>query len=333
MLRIGVIGTGVMGQNHARVAATLRKDVGLTAVSDLNEEVGKSVAKRFGCEYFRDYRGMKDMVDAVVVATPTKTHDAIAIEMLNAGKHVMVEKPLAIDVASAEKIVEAAEAQGLVLAVGHIERHNPAVKFVRTALAKGQFGRLFAMYSKRISPFPARVNDVGVVNDIGVHEVDVQRYLAESEVVSVSAYGGKVNGGPHEDHANILLDFENGVKGTIVVNWLAPIKIRKLELLCSKVFVEMDYIEQELNVSTSQIMDFEPGDSFLYPMEYNMRQIYLKKQEPLKLEHEDFVNAILEKRKPLVDGKEGVQNIRVCEAVMRAMGEKAKIEVSDSRGF
>lgn len=326
MLRIGVIGTGVMGQNHARVAATLRKDVCLTAVSDLDEELGKSVAKRFGCEYFKDFREMKDKVDAVVIATPTRTHDKIAIEMLNAGKHVLVEKPLAIDVPSAEKIVEVAKAQGLLLAVGHIERHNPVVKFVKTAIEKGQFGKVYAMYSKRISPFPARVNDVGVVNDIGVHEVDVQRYLANSEVVGVSAFGGKMNGGPHEDHANILLDFENGVKGTIVVNWLAPIKIRKLELLCSKVFVELDYIEQELSVCTSQIMDFEPGDSFQYPMEYNIRQIFLKKQEPLKLEHEDFVNAILEKRKPLVDGEEGIKNIKVCEAVLRAM-ERRDVEV------
>ncbi|MEM3396194.1 MAG: Gfo/Idh/MocA family oxidoreductase [Thermoplasmata archaeon] len=326
MLRIGVIGTGVMGQNHARVAATLRKDVVLTAVSDLNEETGKAVAKRFGCEYFKDFREMKDKVDAVVVATPTKTHEPIAVEMLNMGKHILVEKPLTIDVESAEKIVRVAEAQGLTLAVGHIERHNPVVKFVKTAITKGQFGQVYAMYSKRISPFPARINDVGVVNDIGVHEVDVQRYLADSEVVSVSAFGGKMNGGAHEDHANILLDFANGVKGTIVVNWLAPIKIRKLELLCSKVFVELDYIEQELNVSTSQIMDFEPGDSYQYPMEYNMRQIYLKKQEPLKLEHEDFVNAILEKKKPLVDGREGVQNIKVCEAILKAM-ENKKIEV------
>ncbi|MEM3445491.1 MAG: Gfo/Idh/MocA family oxidoreductase [Thermoplasmata archaeon] len=329
MLRIGVIGTGVMGQNHARVAATLRKDVTLTAVSDLNEEAGRAVAKRFGCEYFMDFREMKNRVDAVVIATPTNTHDSIAIEMLRAGKHVLVEKPLAVDVPRAEKIVEVAKEQGVVLAVGHIERHNPAVRFVKTAITKGQFGQVYAMYSKRISPFPARVNDVGVVTDIGVHEVDVQRYLAESEVVGVSAYGGKVNGGAHEDHANILLDFENGVKGTIVVNWLAPIKIRKLELLCSKVFVELDYIEQELKVCTSQIMDFEPGDSFQYPMEYNMRQIYLKKQEPLKLEHEDFVNAILEKRKPLVDGTEGVQNIKVCEAVLRAMESKGKIQLHE----
>ncbi|MEM4292955.1 MAG: Gfo/Idh/MocA family oxidoreductase [Thermoplasmata archaeon] len=329
MLRIGVIGTGVMGQNHARVAATLRKDVTLTAVSDLNEEAGRAVAKRFGCEYFMDFREMKNRVDAVVIATPTNTHDSIAIEMLRAGKHVLVEKPLAVDVPRAEKIVEVAKEQGVVLAVGHIERHNPAVRFVKTAITKGQFGQVYAMYSKRISPFPARVNDVGVVTDIGVHEVDVQRYLAESEVVGVSAYGGKVNGGAHEDHANILLDFENGVKGTIVVNWLAPIKIRKLELLCSKVFVELDYIEQELKVCTSQIMDFEPGDSFQYPMEYNTRQIYLKKQEPLKLEHEDFVNAILEKRKPLVDGTEGVQNIKVCEAVLRAMESKGKIQLHE----
>ncbi|MGC9061122.1 MAG: Gfo/Idh/MocA family oxidoreductase [Thermoplasmata archaeon] len=327
MLKIGVIGTGVMGQNHARVISTLEKDAVLVAVSDIDENTGKKVAERFGAEYHKDYRELKNLVDAVVIATPTKTHHEIAIEMLNAGKHVLVEKPIALDIEKAERMVEVANSQGVVLAVGHIERHNPVVKFAKTAFEKKQFGELNTMLSKRISPYPARINDVGVVKDIGIHEVDVQRFIANSEVESVSAYGGRANGGKHEDHASILLNFKNGKTGYINVNWLAPIRIRKIELLCTKVFVEMDYIEQEIYVSTSQIMDFDGSNSFQYPVEYNLRQIFLKKQEPLRLEIEDFVNAIKSGRKPLVDGNEGVQNLKVCEAVLRAMEKRGVVEV------
>jgi len=327
MLRIGVIGTGVMGQNHARVIASLGSDVQLSAVCDIDENTGKQVAKRFGAEYFKDCRELRNAVDAVVIATPTKTHHEIAIAMIDAGKHVLVEKPLAIDVEKGLEIVEHAKAQGVVLAVGHIERHNPVVKFAKIALSKGQFGELNSMLSKRISPFPSRVNDVGVVKDIGVHEIDAQRYLADAEVEYVSASGGRANGGKHEDHASILLKFKNGKTGMINVNWLAPIRIREIELLCNKVFVHMDYIKQEVFISTSQIMDFNASDAYQYPTEYNVRHIYLKKDEPLRLEIQDFVDAIRERRRPLVDGNDGLENLRVCEAVLKAMEKGDVVEV------
>lgn len=240
MLNIGVIGIGSMGKNHARVCSEL-ENVELAGIADTNIEAAKKIAERFNAKSFIDYKELLPLVDAVIVATPTITHHDISMDLLNNGKHVLVEKPVCNSVEKAEALSRKAEESGLVLAVGHIERHNPVVKFVKDAMDSKKFGELITIASKRVSNFPGRIKDVGVIFDFGVHDIDVMRYLA-GNIESVYARAGKFNNIDYEDHANIVLNFENGICGIVEVNWLTPTKIRKLFLTCSENFVEADYI-------------------------------------------------------------------------------------------
>lgn len=313
MLKIGVIGTGSMGKNHARVCSEI-ENIELVGIADIDKKATKNIAERFGTKAFFDYKELLPRVDAAVVATPTITHYKIAMDFLDGGKHVLVEKPICDTIDKAKGLVKRAEKEDLVLAVGHIERHNPAVKFMKDAINSKRFGELITLASKRVSNLPGRIKDVGVIFDFGVHDIDVMRYLA-GEVESVYARAGKFNKNiSHEDHANIVLNFENDVNGIVEVNWLTPMKIRKLFLTCSENFVEMDYISQSVTISSSSFKKIDEMNLYHVPIQYNINQVALEKKEPLRNEIEDFVDAIENSKKPLATGEDGLKALEVVQA-------------------
>ncbi len=323
-MKTGVIGVGSMGKNHARVYSEMGV---LNGIADSMEEVAKPLAEKFGVEYYADYKEMlKTDIDAVTVATPTNTHFKLAMDAIMAGKHVLVEKPICFSIEEAEKIVKAAEKENVVLAVGQIERHNPVVKFARESIEAGKFGDIVSIVARRVSTMPGRIRDVGVLMDLGIHDIDVIRYLANSKVRSVYALGGMRQNDKFEDHANVLLDFENGVQGFVEVNWLTPMKVRRISLTCAKNFVELDYMTQSASISSSQVSGtFDSGDLYRLPIEFDIRHVSLKKQEPLRNEQEDFLNAIKDSRTPLVSGADGTETLRVCQAALRSIKEGKKM--------
>jgi len=150
--------------------------------------------------------------------------------------------------------------------------------------------------------------------DLGVHEIDVLRFLVGAPVESVFALGGRKLHGNFEDHANVLLRFHNGVHGFIEVNWLTPMKVRKLALTCLKSFVEVDYTEQSVTVSSSTLGPLDPFNLYQIPLEHHQQKIHVRKEEPLRRELEDFLNAIREKRSPLVSGEDAVETLLVAIA-------------------
>jgi len=326
MLNVGVIGVGSMGKNHARVCSEI-EDINLIGVSDVDKKVSKNLASRLRTKSYSNYKELISEIDAAIVATPTNTHYDIALELLENGKHVLVEKPICDNIKKANSLLTHSEDQDLVLAVGHIERHNPAVNFVKENLETNRFGDLITITSKRVSDFPVRINDVGVIFDFGVHDIDVMRYLS-GEVVSVYAKAGKFkNNIDFEDHANIILNFENGITGVIEVNWLTPIKIRKLFLTCSKNFVEADYIAQSLTISSSSFKDIDEMNLFKTRIQYNIEKVSIEKKEPLKNEIEDFVLAINNHKKPLVTAKDGLMALKIAEASTKSYLEGREIEI------
>ena len=315
MQKIGIIGSGSMGKNHVRVCTEL-ETVELFGVADTDKITAKKVAEKFGTKAFLDYRELLPEIDAAIVATPTVTHHKIAMDLLNNGRHVLVEKPICDSIEKAEELMKKAEKEGLILAVGHIERHNPAVKFVKDLTQSKRIGELITLTSKRVSNLPGRIRDVGVIFDFGVHDIDVMRYLA-GEVESVYARAGKFNDMiKYEDHANIVLNFENGICGIVEVNWLTPMKIRKLFLTCSENFVEVDYINQSVTISSSSFKQINESDLYNVPIQYNMNEVALEKKEPLKNEIEDFVDAIERNKKPLATGEDGVMALKIAEAAI-----------------
>jgi len=326
MLKIGVIGIGSMGKNHARVCSELEQ-IELVGIADANRETANKVAEKLDTKAFLNYKELLQEVDAAIIATPTITHHDIAMDFLNNGKHILVEKPICDSAEKAQILTKKAEETGLMLAVGHIERHNPAVKFVKEAMQNKKFGELITITSKRVSNFPGRIKDVGVIFDFGVHDIDVMRYLA-GNVESVYARAGKFNKNiAHEDHANVVLNFENGVCGIVEVNWLTPTKIRKLFLTCSKNFVEADYMNQTVTISSSSFKQIDEMDLFRVPIEYNTNQIALEKREPLRNEIEDFVTAIQQNKQPLATGNDGLLALKIVEAATQSYkkGEEVKI--------
>ncbi|HEV8594796.1 MAG TPA: Gfo/Idh/MocA family oxidoreductase [Thermoplasmata archaeon] len=322
-MRVGVVGVGSMGQNHARVYSEIADLVG---VVDADPETAKRVAARTDSKAFPSAKELvKAGVEAVSVAVPTNLHGKVARELIDAGVHVLVEKPLAGTMDEARAIVKHAKEAGIVLAAGHIERHNPVVAFAKEALEAGDWGDLITASSRRVSNFPDRVRDVGVILDLGIHDVDVLRYVVGSTVESVFASGGRKVHATFEDHATILLNFKNGVNGFVEVSWLTPMKVRKFALTCLKHFVEADYTEQSVLISSSTLQKYDPSDLYHISFHYDTRQVAVQKEEPLKRELKDFLAAITEKRAPLVPGEDALETLRVCEAAVRSQREKTLV--------
>jgi UDP-N-acetylglucosamine 3-dehydrogenase len=276
-------------------------------------------AKKFDTEVFFDYKELIKKVDSAIVATPTVTHYNIVMDLLNSGKHVLVEKPVCNTVEKGQQLISKAHDAGVVLAVGHIERHNPVVSFVKKALNTNQYGELITLSSKRVSNFPGRIRDVGVIFDFGVHDIDVMRYIA-GEVKSVYAKAGRFNKQiEYEDHATIMLQFEHDLCGVIEVNWLTPMKIRKLSITCDKNFVEADFINQSVKTSTSSFENVDDANLFNIPLQNQISKMDLQKKEPLKNEIADFIDAINNNNKPLVTGYDGMMAVRVAEAAVKSV--------------
>jgi UDP-N-acetylglucosamine 3-dehydrogenase len=324
-MRVGVIGVGSMGQNHARILA--EKGV-LACVADVSPDAAKKVAQKYGVKHYLDHGELiRSGVDAVVVVTPTSTHERIASEAISAGKHVLLEKPMTGSSKTLTGLIELAKKKKVVLAGGFTERYNPVVAFAKQSLQAGEFGQIITAATRRVSSMPSRVRDVGVVMDLGVHDIDVVQYIVGRRASSVYALGGQGEGMKHEDHANILIDFEGGMTGFVEVNWLTPMKVRKLALTCSRNFVEMDYMDQAALVCSSSFKPVEGGNLYNVPIEFDMRRIALKKEEPLRRELDDFMSSVKSGKEPLVSGENALQTLKIAEAAMESIKSGKKVPV------
>jgi len=315
-IRTGVIGAGLMGQNHARVYSEISNLVG---ISDVDEEQGNLVAKRFGVEFYKDYRQMLSSVDAVTIAVPTILHREVAEEVASCGVNLLVEKPLAGDVKDAQAIISSAEKNGVILSVGHIERHNPVVSFLHKALKVGKWGNLVNMSARRVSRYPFRVKDIGVVHDLAVHDLDIMRYLSGGEINRVNAFGGSMESPNGDiDYASIILEFDNGILGHCDVSWLTPMKIRELVLTFNKAYVVADYMKQEVKVYQSSIA---APPSNLYKVDHDVKldNINLEKKEPLKQELLNFLKSINQEEQLIVTGNDGLEVVKAADNIMKML--------------
>lgn len=324
-MRVGVIGVGSMGQNHARILSEMGV---LASVADTVPQSAKTVADRYSVGHFMNYQEiLKSDVDAVIVVTPTSTHAKIATDAIRAGKHVLLEKPMSGSSGTLREISELARRQKVVLAGGFTERHNPVVAFAKQSLQAGEYGELITAATRRVSSMPSRVRDVGVVMDLGVHDIDVVQYVVGKGAKTVYALGGKGKDMKYEDHANVLIDFEGGTTGFVEVNWLTPMKVRKLALTCGRNFVEVDYMEQSALVCSSTFKPLESGNLYNVPLELDVRRIAIKKEEPLKRELKDFLNAVETGKEPLVTGESAIMTLKIAEAALRSMSSGGKVGV------
>ena len=305
-IRTGVIGVGSMGQNHARIYSEISN---LIAVSDVDKKQGLKISQRYSVDYFEDYTEMLNGVDAVTIAVPTIYHKEVIKVVAEAGVHILVEKPLAPSLSDANLILSYLKSSNIIFTVGHIERHNPVVRYAKEEIEKGKWGKIITMSSKRVSLLPERIKDVGVIFDLGIHDLDIIRYLSGSEVKSIKSLGGYSENKVMEDHASIIMEFKNGIKGMCEVSWLTPMKVRKLSITCSKAYVVLDFMEQTVDVFTSRFdsKDYSNINKIKSIVEQTRAEI--NKEEPLKLEIADFLNVVSnfddKNLSPLVTGFDG----------------------------
>jgi len=311
-LGVAVIGTGFWGRNHARLFKEL-EETELLAVCDINAERAKNVAKQFGV---RAYTSMEKLlkrkdIEAVSICVWSLNLAKETLKALKTGKHVLVEKPMATNVKQAEKLLETAEEEGLHLSVGFLMRFILGIQHMKNAIEDKTIGNLVCATAKRVSEWPERIGDVGVVKDTAIHDIDIIRYLFGEEPIAVYAKTGSMKYKKFEDYAQIMLIFEGGKSAFIESNWLTPYKTRTLVVTGSKAIMKLDYITQELTIEDAK-ETIQPR----YPW-----------QEPLKLELQHFANCILKKEKPLITGMDGLKALQIAEAALKssATGRAVKL--------
>ena len=303
-LKIGVAGAGVMGRNHARVLSELR-DVELTTVFDPDAVTAEGVAEAYGATAVTTAQAFVAAgLDAAVIATPNRFHAELGTALLNAGVHVLVEKPIAATTADAQAMIDAARANTRVLMVGHVERFNPAVDTVKRAIDGDE---IISIQITRVGPFPPRMGEVGVVIDLAVHDIDIIRHLTDSEIAEVQPQLARTRA-EREDTALLQFRLENGTIAHITTNWVTPYKVRTLQVATLNRFVVADLITRQVTEYFGQQADGS----------YQTRAVNSWPAEPLKKELEAFAHAIRTGEPPAVTGEDGLRNLEVA---LRCLGE------------
>lgn len=311
-IRIGVIGVGNMGQHHARVLSLL-KDVELVGVADINVERGLDTASKYRARFFEDYRDLLPHVDAVCVAVPTRQHHAVGMTCLQAGVHVLIEKPIAASIAEAESLVNTAAETGCILQVGHIERFNPAFQELSKVLKTEE---LLALEAHRMSPYSNRANDVSVVLDLMIHDIDLLLDLADSTVVKLTASGSRSAGSGYLDYVTATLGFANGIVATLTSSKVTHRKIRRISAHCKNSLTEADFLNNEILIHRQTTANYMTDyGQVLYRQDGLIEKVYTSNIEPLHAELEHFVNCVRGGNPPSVGGEQALKALRLASMI------------------
>ena len=316
-LRAGLIGLGMMGRHHARVLRAL-DGVELVAVADAGGDphaVAGSLPVLSSAEDL-----VAAGVDYCVVAVPTALHEQVGLLLAEAGVHALVEKPLAADVAAATRLAEAFESRGLVGAVGHIERYNPALQNLRARLEQGELGDVYQVVTRRQGPFPARIADVGVVKDLATHDIDLTAWVTREQFAAVSARTALKSGREHEDLVAVVGQLTDGTVTSHLVNWLSPMKERVTVVTGDKGAFVADTLTADLTFHANGTVPMTWGSlaEFRGVSEGDVVRFAIPKPEPLRVEHEAFRDAVLGKDSDVVTMRQGLATVAVAEAVLQS---------------
>ncbi len=323
-----VIGVGAMGRNHARVYNEML-DVELVAVADLDPALVQEAARLRGARAYTDYQAMLEEIqpDLVTVAVPTQIHCPVVLDALEAGCHVLVEKPIAATLEEGRRMIERSAELDRVLAVGHIERYNPAVIEMKRRLDNGELGQIFQIHTRRLGPFPARVRDVGVVVDLAPHDLDIMRYLTGKEVWRLYAETEQEIHTAHEDLFSGLIRFDGGVVGVLNINWLTPTKVREITVTGQRGMFLANLLTQDLYFYENEEaggLDWSHLSLLRGVGEGQMVRLRLHRREPLRAELEAFVAAARGEQGLIVSGEDGLVALELAQALVRS-GREGRI--------
>jgi len=296
-MKIVQIGIGGWGKNHIRILSELKV---LSAVCDINSQKGKEYAERF---FVKHYESLDDLLknekfDGAIIATPTSTHLEIAVKLLNAKKHVFVEKPMTYKSEEGEKLIKIAEKNKVILTCGYIERFNSAVETVKKIVKEKKFGDLIMLEFHRENKMPDHIKDIGIIHDTSVHDIDTANWLFDEIPIVVFAKAGKINH-EHEDFASVMLGYKKDKVAIITSNWISPKKVRTFSAVCTNATMTSDFISQKTRIEKE-----------------NESEIIQIEKEPLVLEIKNFLETIENKAELLVKPQQAVNVTKIAEAAL-----------------
>jgi predicted dehydrogenase len=305
--RLAVVGAGQFGRNHCRVVAeSSRAD--LAAVVDIDPIRAGEVATTHRSRPLTDISALAGMVDAAVVAVPTSAHEEVACQLMEAGIDVLVEKPIAVDLTAADRIIATAERRGRILQVGHLERFNPAVAELESRATLPLFFEIH-----RLNIFSPRSLDVDVVLDLMIHDVDIVLALARAEPEEIRAAGISILS-EKVDIANVRLQFPNGCVANLTASRVSTERVRKLRLFQPNQYLSLDYTRQDLavfSVNEGRQIGFE--------------QAHVTKAEPLKLQLDAFLDSIKTRNSPKCSGPAARQTLGGALAILDKIKEHSEV--------
>ena len=297
-MKIIQIGTGGWGKNHTRILSQLGV---LSAICDTDLKKSKEYGEKYSVNYYDSLDELlkSEEFDGAFVVTPTSTHTQITKKLLEAKKHVFVEKPMTYKSEDGEVLAKLAEKNKVILTCGYIERFNPAVDVVKKLVKEKKFGDLVMLEFHRENRMPLHIKDVGIIYDTSVHDIDTANWLFDDMPHVVFARAGKIRH-EHEDFASIMLGYKDDKVAIISSNWITPKKLRKFNAVCTDAIISSDFISQEITVEKDE----------------ENETIQNEKQEPLLLEIKSFIGAIEGKNEHIVKAQEAVNVTKIAEAAL-----------------
>ncbi|MCX5635720.1 MAG: Gfo/Idh/MocA family oxidoreductase [Planctomycetota bacterium] len=328
-IRTAVVGAGKMGAIHAKVYDQLSQSR-LVAIVDIDIKKAKELAKKYKCDAFADCKELLGRVDAVTISAPTVYHFELAKIFLENKIAVMIEKPLAAGVEQARQIVDLAQKNNVVVAVGHSERCNPVIQAIKRLNIEPKF-----IEAHRISPYPFRSTDIGVVLDVMIHDIDIILSLASSKVKKVEAVGIGVIADDKEDICNARITFENGCIANVTASRLALKTERKVRVFSRQAYLSLDYFKKTGTVIKTapnidvvkKIKELQTGGKLAllttnWTDLLHIEQLQIDDKEPLRLEQEAFLKAVADKsQKPEVTAEDGLAAMECAEMILASMKE------------
>jgi predicted dehydrogenase len=332
-LRAVVVGAGLMGRFHARVISE-SPDTTLVGVLDAAPDAERVASER-NVPWLRSLRELDPRsVDFAIVSVPTSDHAAVTAALLADGVPVLVEKPVAATPAEARLLITTAHKAGVPLAVGHVERFNPAVRALEERLRAGELGRVFQIHARRLSPFPARIGDTGVTHDLATHDLDIMCRLGGMPT-RLSAEVDRKAHRTREDLLAALLRFESGTIGLLEVNWLTPTKVRQLSVTGERGMFVVDYLEQHLTLyENAHATEAWPElDVFDGVTEGNVIRYAIRREEPLRAQLDAFVRAVRDEAPVAVTGEDGLRVLELALALLEAAETGRTLELEPARAL
>ena len=303
--RVGVVGTGYLGRLHARVLTEM-PEAEVVGFVDVSDDTAREISDSLHLRRFESIAALAQEVDCAVVATPTTTHFAVAKELIESGRDVMVEKPVTAEVDEGKRLVELAQKHNRILQVGHVERYNPAIVAATPLLREIRY-----LEAERLGVFVGRSLDIDVLLDLMIHDLNLVLSLLDSRVVEMRAVGVAVLT-EKVDITNVRLEMSNGAIANLTASRVSQDRVRKVRFFGSEAYVSVDTKEQE-------VKGFRLGNRAIEPI-----TVTVEKKEPLRAELESFLSCVRERTRPVVSGEDGVAAVALAKDVAAAIEESMR---------